>query len=50
MDFVRFPSFSSQHPQELTHLPLAGQNLRTTAQPFCLLHREFPPAAENLLL
>ena len=43
MDFVRFPSFSFQHPRELTHLPLAGQNLRTTVQLFCLLHREFLP-------
>ena len=49
MDCVRLPQFSSQHPHELTYLPLAGQNLRTTVHRLRLLHREFPLATETLL-
>jgi hypothetical protein len=50
MDYVRFPL--SQHPEELTYLPilpLAGQNMGSTAQRLCLSDREFPLATENLL-
>jgi len=45
-DSLRCPLFKSLG---LMCLSLDGRNTRTTAQRFCLRHREFPVAAEDLL-